>query len=136
MHRRHKHDIIILFSLFAFAVSVSLATSHYFGFTLPCDLTHGCEAVLSSKYAILLGLPLSVWGIAYFTGVIIFSLLANHYAFWRKLLTVMLGVGCLGAVVFLSLQFFVIKQICQYCLAADLTGILIFLLDLNIEHRG
>lgn len=135
MHRRHKHDIIVILAMFGFAVSVYLATAHYLGFQVPCDLTHGCEAVLSSKYSYLLGLPLSVWGVAYFLAVVFGALLANHYVLWRRLLTYLLAVGSLMALIFLSLQFFVIKQICQYCLATDLTGIVIFLWDLNIEHR-
>jgi uncharacterized membrane protein len=47
----------------------------------------------------------------------------------------MLGAGALASLVFLSLQFFVIQKVCQYCLAVDLLMIIIFLVDLNIEHR-
>lgn len=135
MHRRHKHDIIIILSLIGFAVSVYLATAHYLGYTPPCTVTKGCEEVLSSKYAFLFGLPLSVWGIAFYTGVIGASLLANHYAVWKKLLTTYLGIGTVMAVIFLVIQFFVLKKVCQYCLTVDVLTILLFLWDLNIEHR-
>lgn len=135
MHRRHKYDIIIIFSLIGFAISVYLATAHYLGYTPPCTVTKGCEEVLASKYAIILGLPLSVWGIVFFTGVIGTSLLANHYVFWKKLLTILLSVGALLAAVFLFIQFFVLKQICQYCFTVDVLTILLFLWDLNIAHR-
>lgn len=135
MHRKHKHDIIVILAVLGFGVSLYLALAHYLGYAVPCDITHGCEAVLSSKYSMLLGLPLGVWGVAYFTAVIVSALLADSYLVWKKILTVLLGLGALASLVFLSLQFFVIKKVCQYCLATDLLSILLFILDINIEHR-
>ena len=135
MHRKHKHDIIVILSVLGFGISLYLAVAHYLGYTVPCDVTHGCEAVLNSKYSMFLGLPLSVWGVGYFIAVIISALLANSYALWKKILTILLSLGALASLVFLSLQFFVIKKVCQYCLTADLLSILLFILDINIEHR-
>lgn len=112
-----------------------LAVSHYLGIAVPCDITKGCEAVLSSKYSSLFGLPLSVWGVAYFSAVIFTALLANHYNLWRKILTALLGVGALMSLGFLGIQFFIIKKICQYCLTTDILGIILLLLDINIEHQ-
>jgi uncharacterized membrane protein len=135
MHKRHKHDIIVILSVFGFGVSMYLAVSHYLGIAVPCDITKGCEAVLSSKYSSLFGLPLSVWGVAYFSAVIFTALLANHYNLWRKILTALLGVGALMSLGFLGIQFFIIKKICQYCLTTDILGIILLLLDINIEHQ-
>lgn len=135
MHKKHKYDIIIILAVLGFGVSLYLAITHYLGFAVPCELTHGCETVLTSKYSVFLGLPLAVWGVGYFTAVIISGLLANHYIFWKKTLTVLLGLGAVASLVFLSLQFFVIKKICQYCLTTDLLSILLFVLDLNVEHK-
>lgn len=135
MHKRHKHDIIVILAVAGFGVSLYLAITHYLGFAVPCDLTHGCEAVLNSKYSMLFGLPLSVWGVAYFSSVIVSALLANHYGVWRKILTVILSLGALAALGFLSIQFFILKKVCQYCLTTDILSILLFILDLNIEHQ-
>ena len=134
MYRKHKHDIIIVLALLGFGVSMFLAVSHYLGYLVPCDITHGCEAVLNSKYSSLLGLPLSVWGVAFFVAVIISSLLANHYIVWKKLLRVLLGIGALLALIFLVIQFFVLKKVCQWCFTTDTLTIIMFLWDLNIEH--
>jgi uncharacterized membrane protein len=136
MYRKHKHDIIVILAVLGFGISLYLSFAHYLGYAVPCDITHGCEAVLNSKYSVMLGLPLGVWGVAYFTAVIISALLANSYLLWKKILTGLLGLGTLAALVFLSLQFFVIKKVCQYCLTTDLLSILLFILDINIEHRG
>ena len=134
MKTRHKHDAIVLLAFFGFGVSLYLAVTHYLGFAVPCDLTHGCETVLNSKYSVLFGLPLAVWGVGYFFSVAICALLANHYFFWKTLLTWLLGIGALAALVFLSLQFFVLKKVCEYCVATDLISIILFLWDMNIEH--
>ncbi len=135
MHRRHKYDIIIILSVIGFAVTVFLAVSRYLGFAVPCTVTHGCEVVLNSKYATFLGLPLSVWGIGFYSAVIFAALMANHYFNWRKILTGLLGFGALASLVFLSLQFFVIGKVCQYCLTSDLLTICLFIFDINIEHK-
>lgn len=134
MYRKHKYDIIILLSLIGFGVSVYLMASELLGFNVPCSLTQGCNEVLQSKYARLLGLPLPVWGIAFYFGVVFFSLLANHYKQGKKLLTLLLSVGSLGALAFLFIQFFVIGKVCQYCLVTDVLAIALLLLDINIEH--
>lgn len=135
MYHRHKHDIIVILAVFGFGVSLYLAITHYLGYAVPCDLTHGCETVLNSKYSMFLNLPLAVWGVMYFLSVIVSGLLANHYILWKKILTILLGIGALASLIFLSIQFFVIKQICQYCLTTDLVSILLFIMDINIEYR-
>ena len=112
-----------------------MAVAKALGLAVPCNLIKGCEEVLQSKYANVFGIPLAVWGIAYFTGVIVFSLLANHYQIWKKLLTWLLVIGAIFALIFLAVQFFVLKKVCQYCLTTDVLAIILLLLDLNIEHR-
>jgi len=135
MHKKHKYDIIAILAVIGFGVSLYLSITHYLGFTVPCDLTHGCEVVLTSKYSMFLGLPLAVWGVAYFFSIIVSALMANHYAVWRKILTGILTLGALASLAFLSIQFFVLKKICQYCLTTDLLSIILFILDLNLEHK-
>lgn len=135
MHRRHKHDIITILAVVALCVSVYLSIAKALSLTVPCDFTGGCETVLTSKYSSFFGVPLSTWGIVYFSLIIVTSLLANHYQKARQALKLFLAGGALGALGFLSLQFFVIKAICQYCLATDILSIIMFLFDLNIEHR-
>lgn len=135
MHKRHKHDIITILAVMALCVSVYLSVAKALSLTVPCDFTGGCETVLNSKYSEIAGVPLSTWGIVYFSMIIVISLLANHYQKARKALKLFLAAGAAGAMVFLYLQFFVIKAICQYCLVTDSLSILMFLIDMNIEHR-
>jgi uncharacterized membrane protein len=134
--KKYKYDIIIFLSLITFGISLYLSITHYFGFVVPCTITHGCEVVLTSKYSVMFGLPLSVWGVAYSTAVIFSALMANHYESWRKILTGLLALGALASLGFLSIQFFVLKKICQYCLTTDLLNILLFILDINMFYQA
>jgi len=135
MYKRHKHDIIVIISLIGFGISLYLTIYHYLGYVIPCNVTHGCETVLASKYSEVFGIPLSLLGMGYFTAVIFASLLANHYAQWQRLLSWLLGIGAVIALVLLGIQFFIIKKVCQYCFVTDTLSILIFLWDLNIAHQ-
>lgn len=135
MYKKHKYDIIVILSVAALSVSVFLAVTGSLGIAVPCDLTQGCEAVLSSRYAKLFNIPLSFWGAGYFSGVIVCALLANHYRRFRGWLTGLLGAGAAPALGFLGIQFVVLKSVCQYCLVADILTIAMFLWDLNIEYN-
>ena len=134
-HKKHKYDLIILFSVFILGISLFLAISESRGITVPCGITGGCEQVLTSKYSHPLGLPLPLLGIAYTSLIIVLGLLANHYPLFRRLLTWLLGMGAVFSLIFLSIQFLVLKAICQYCLTVDVIVILMFLWDLHIEFR-
>jgi uncharacterized membrane protein len=135
MYKKHKYDIVVVLSLIGFAVSIYLAVYHYLGYLVPCNVTHGCEIVLNSKYSTFLGVPLSVWGIVYFLAVIISSLLANHYMAWRRFLNIVLGIGAAGSLVLLAIQFFVLQKVCQYCFVIDTLNIILFLWNLNVEKE-
>lgn len=135
-HKKHKYDIIIILSVVALSISLFLAISEALKIAVPCDITGGCEAVLTSRYAKIFGLPLSYLGVAYFGSVIIFALLANHYANFRRFLTWVLGIGALFSLSFLAIQFLVLKSVCQYCVVVDVLTITMFLWDLNIEHSS
>lgn len=133
-HKRHKHDIVIVIALAAFGLSLYLAITKYLGYAVPCDITKGCEVVLSSKYSELFGLPLAVWGVVFYTSVVVSALLANHYVVFKRILTAILSLGGVAAIVFLSIQFFLLHKVCQYCLITDAIAIILLLWDLNIEH--
>lgn len=133
-HKKHKYDVIIILAVVALSISLFLAISEALKISVPCGLTGGCEAVLSSKYSKLLGVPLPILGIAFSGAVIVISLLANHYLNFRRLLTWTLGFGAVFSLGFLIIQFLVLKSVCQYCLTVDLLIIAMFLWDLNIDH--
>jgi uncharacterized membrane protein len=135
-HRKHKYDLVIMLAVVGLSVSLFLAISSALKVAVPCDITQGCEVVLNSRYSEIAGLPLSYIGVGFFAVVIACALMANHYAKARKLLTWLLGVGALMSLGFLSIQFFILGSVCQYCLVVDILTIALFLWDLNIEHKA
>lgn len=131
MNIHKKYLVILVLSLVSLGISILLTYSHYSGVPVPCSVTNGCETVLASKYAVMFGLPLSVWGILFNACVAVLALSAGMYKKADFLLQLVLGLGGVASLVFLFLQFAVIQKICQYCLATDLITVFLFLWNLN-----
>lgn len=117
-----------------------LTVVHQLGQSAACP-TNGCEAVLSSDYASVFGLPLSLFGFLAYTGMAVFALaplavnpkkdpkLRAKLDDWTWLLLV---AGATAMVVFsgylMYLLAFKIKALCLYCLASALFTVLMLAL--------
>jgi uncharacterized membrane protein len=102
--------------------SVYLTVHHLTAEPVPCSLISGCETVLTSPYAEIVGIPLAAFGaLAYFVA---FSL-AILAAFGNRLMWMAFGaqVMLMAAVTtwLLYLQAFVIGAFCQFCLLSAIT---------------
>jgi uncharacterized membrane protein len=109
--------------------AIYLTVHHYKGEKLPCGLTGGCDAVLSSSYSEIGGIPLAAFGaVAYFVA---FSL-AVLAAYGNRLMWKIFGLQATLMMAFSAwlvyLQAFVILQYCQFCLLSALTSATLFLL--------
>ena len=115
-----------------FLDSLYLAVAHYQNLSPVCGNLVGCEVVLKSPYATLVGTtPNAIWGVLYY--LILAALGAELYR--KKDNTLLLcakvvaALGALAHLYFLYLQAFVIGAWCPYCLlSALLTGTIVFLL--------
>jgi len=120
-----------LVALVGLGDAVYLTIHHYTGEKVPCSVTGGCEAVLTSAYAEIAGIPLAAFGAAaYF---IAFSL-AILAAFGNRLMWKVFGVVATLMAVFsvylIYVQKFEIKEFCQYCLLSAATSMTLFLIAL------
>lgn len=121
-----------IFALAGLFDAAYLTVHHLTNEPVPCSVTGGgCEAVLTSPYAELMGIPLAVYGAAaYFTAFC----LAVLTIFGRQRLWTLYGAlsACMAATSFylLYLQSQVIGQYCQYCLVSAATSITLFLIFL------
>jgi uncharacterized membrane protein len=105
-----------------------LTVHHYTAEPVPCSVTGGCEAVLTSAYAELFGIPIAAFGaVAYFTAFSLSVLAAyGNRAAWAAF-------GILAALMasfslwLIYLQAVVIKAFCQFCLVSAATSIMLFL---------
>jgi uncharacterized membrane protein len=105
------------------------------GSAVPCTITHGCEQVLTSRFAEIYGVPISWIGLAFYLTVFSCAIFevsdvarTMRFVFWLGL------AGFLISLVLVGLQAFVIQAYCQYCLGSAVLVTSIFILS-AIESR-
>jgi uncharacterized membrane protein len=135
------NKIFILLSTFSFLGFVDaayLTIIHYKHIIPPCTITHGCEKVLSSSFAVIYGIPLAAYGILYFIASIGLNVLLFQHRknIWmRRIFMLFNSSGVIAAVILLILQFLVIKALCQYCILVELILFLLFALSVFLLNR-
>lgn len=111
--------------------AIYLTINHYTGEKVPCSITGGCEAVLTSAYAEIGGVPLAAFGAAAYFVAFSLAILA---AFGNRLMWKIFGVQVLLMAAFslwlIYLQAFVILEYCQFCLLSAATSVTLFLIAL------
>lgn len=116
------------------AAYVALHSSR--GFLLPCGLAGGCDQVLNSPYAAVLGIPVAWFGLAFYlitAGCALFALFGFEQALRLSFVLVSAALGF--TVYLLYLQAIVIRAFCDYCLLSALLVTLIFVVHLW-SHRS
>jgi uncharacterized membrane protein len=129
---------ILAVSFTGFLDTVFLSAKYYSGTLLSCYLFTGCEKVTTSSYATVLGVPVALAGTLFYLTVLILALLAIILKS-RVLLTTLsyiLPIGFIASLWFVFLQLFVLKAICQYCMASAITSTLLFIFSLfMVKYR-
>jgi len=112
--------LLIALSLIGVADSWYLAESAATDTPLICGpgMLEGCNAVAQSPYSKLFGIPLGVYGVLFYSLVLIVSAAMLFFkqqalSFYLLIITF---VGGVASVVFLFIQFFLIQALCIYCL--------------------
>lgn len=107
-----------------------LTIEHYRESIPPCIATSGCETVLTSKYNNLFGVPTALLGALYYLALLIASVFALDRGNARVMRVASLAtvVGIAMSAYFVSLQLFVIKAICFYCMVSAASSTALFLI--------
>lgn len=99
--------------------------------------TFNCDLVLTSKYANIAGIPLGVWGIAFFVFVLLLSTWKENAATAARdernarLLQLAMGVvGFGGSLVLLYISHYVIGAWCKICLSTHAVTTSLFIVSL------
>jgi uncharacterized membrane protein len=132
---------LALLAITGFAIAGYLTIEHYQNTIPPCTVG-GCETVLTSDYAKILGVPVSLFGALYY-----FAILLALFIYFDvksetvkdiciKFIIASSVLGLLASIYFIVLMLFVIKSICIYCLTSDLICILIFIISCHILYLG
>lgn len=132
---------LVALSLIGIADAGYLTYEKYAGIIPPCTPGFQCEAVLSSPYASLLGIPLSVFGLVYY--LVVCSLAIWHFLQLeekppqRTALDILTVVSIAGFGFSLYLVFvmgIILKAWCLYCLVSAATSTTIFLVTQLYVH--
>jgi uncharacterized membrane protein len=120
-----------------------LTISHQVGSQVACGASGSCDTVLSSPYASLFGLPLSLFGCLAYVGMIGFALsplllkspeAKEQRSRLEEMTWLLLFAGATGMVIFSGYLMFllatVIKTLCIYCIASACFTALMFILTL------
>lgn len=114
--------IAVAAALAGLADSVYLTIHHYTAEPVPCSIISGCETVLSSEYAEIVGIPLAALGAAAYFAAFSLALLAS---FGNRTAWTLFGIQAIIMAVFTAwlvyLQASVIGAFCQFCLISAIT---------------
>lgn len=94
-----------------------------------------CEQVQSSRWSMLLGVPVAAWGVAFYVVALIVAIAGTQERLSTapavsRLLVVMTAAGVAFSAYLTWLELFVIHAICQYCIAS--AGIVAVMMVLSV----
>jgi uncharacterized membrane protein len=134
------HPGVILASLDVVGLLIAsyLSWAELGGKTPSCGVIHGCEAVASSQYSRIGGIPVAVFGV--FLSLVLFSLAIA----WIRtnnptLLDLHYGLSLVGVIFelyFITVQVFLIRQVCIWCASYGLSLIARFFVALAVWLRA
>jgi uncharacterized membrane protein len=118
---------LLAVSAVGIGVAGYLTYVHYQPHALICTTNGGCETVQQSKYAVLAGVPIAIFGLAAWISVFVLTIWNSELA---RIVTATLALVMLAFAAYLViLQLFVIDAVCVWCMANDvvLTPLLVVL---------
>lgn len=137
MQKSFLAGILVVLAFLGMADSWYLADASYTGTPLTCDLgaqLSGCNIVAQSAYAHILGIPLGTYGILFYGAIFVLS--ALYLWMPRRIIARLLGLaglaGLAASILFVSIQVFIIKALCVYCLGSAAIDVLIFIATLML----
>jgi uncharacterized membrane protein len=99
-------------------VSAYLTWVHYHPAALVCTRGGGCETVQQSHYAVLLGIPIAIYGVVAWSAVLVLTAWDTPDA---KTVVAAIALGALAFAVYLVIiQLAVIHAVCVWCMVNDL----------------
>jgi uncharacterized membrane protein len=112
-------------------ISAYLTIVHYRGYVSPCYVVHGCETVQTSKYSVILGVPVALIGALFFglTFYLAVGLLRSSSLTLVRVFKVFAFLGALAIIPLFLLQAIVLKAFCTYCVATEVIMLGIWILS-------
>ncbi len=119
---------LLVVALIGFVDASYLSYEHFQGVVPPCSVTKGCEQVLTSSYAVVLGMPVSLLGAIYYLLVLagIFAYFESKHQEFLRYALLFTVFGFIASLWFVYLQVFIIHSYCAYCMGSALTSTILF----------
>jgi uncharacterized membrane protein len=138
LSRLSKPALVFLFvvSGLGFLDAAYLTVEHYVNKIPPCSIG-SCEAVLTSSYATVAGIPVALGGTIYYFAFLVLLLLYVDLK-KEKYLRIALASSVFGfgaSIYFFILQAFVLHAFCLYCMGSALTSTTLFVTAIVIFKR-
>lgn len=129
--------LIGLAGFIGFADASYLTALSYAGSIPPCKIVSGCEEVLTSAYAYVWGVPVSLFGAVYYGAILLLLgfYLSKPTQQVRTIICLLSLAGITATGYFLYLQAFVLEAWCAYCLISTATSSTIFLASLGLKTK-
>ncbi len=124
----------VIVAILGFLDASYLTVAHYLKMPLPCGIVKGCDVVTASTYSEVAGIPVALLGALYYLAILILSIISLETGNRRvvRVASYLTWAGFLASLYFVSLQLFVIKAICLYCMGSALTSTILFVLGLFV----
>jgi uncharacterized membrane protein len=124
--------VACLLALVGLGDAIYLVVHSINGEQIPCGLSGGCGAVLSSQYSTIVGIPLAFFGVAAYFIAFCLALLT---AFGNSKLWILFGLQVSFMVCFSAwltyIQAYILLEYCQYCLVSAGICLSLFLVFLT-----
>ena len=119
------------------ATYLALYKLGYIG-TLACGAGH-CEVVNLSKWSVMAGIPIAVWGVGFYVALFLVAFLGTTQRFadaeWiSHVMLAMTGWGVLFSGWLTYLELFVIHAVCMFCVISAILVTVLFVLSM-LEWR-
>lgn len=132
----------MLLALAGLAIAVYLTVEHYTGnSTLACSATAtvDCLKVTTSPQSVILGVPVAVYGLAFFavlTGLVTPPAWRAASVWPHRARLAMLGVGMASVLYLVYVELFQVDAICLWCTGVHAITFVLFCLVVLVAPRG
>ncbi|MBI2542050.1 vitamin K epoxide reductase family protein [Candidatus Woesearchaeota archaeon] len=124
---------LIILSTIGFAVSFYIFYTKKHGKKMHCVIGENCDDVVKSKYGKTFGIENTIPGMAYYLLVLAYgiAILYDRNVFKENFIYYFIVSASIGSVLFAayltSVQAFVLKKWCEYCIVSSISSLLILI---------
>ena len=123
-------QLAFTFSLLGLLVAGYLLSTRIGTVPLVCGVSNWCEVVTTSRYAYIFGIPVAAYGVGFYLTMLILSLVLGRDT---RVMPYMFGLSTAGFLFtgyLFSLQQYVIRAFCLWCISSAIIATLLFVMSL------